>query len=228
MVSKPSAQRSGGAGAAPRPRRSLLCPRCDIGCPSRLPNYGSVWIRAGIRYTAAPRPAGPSSHRLLLLKASDKYPQSTLTATGDNCICFTDELENVEQRDSPREPGPAAGARAACRVPARGGDGVNPRPSRGPGWTLRGSRAAPRLLRVPPGRVRLGPPRLAWQHGRWDGHPEPPHPPPAPRGCYGRSRIPPRSLAWQHGGCSPPWRRDPRQPPGTASRVPPPRVTPGA
>lgn len=38
----------------------------------------------------------PQPARLLLLQASSKHPQSTLTAAADNCICFADELENVE------------------------------------------------------------------------------------------------------------------------------------
>lgn len=138
----------------------------------------------------APRPASPSSRRSLLLKASNKYPQSTLTATGDNYICFTDELENVERWDLPREPGPAAGACAACQAPgpARGEDSANPWPSRHLGWTplptvtLRWPRAAPRLLRVTPGARQAGSSPLAWQHSRWDGHPALPPPIPCPLG----------------------------------------------
>lgn len=53
----------------------------------------------------SPLPRWPRQPLLsLLLKALNKYLQSTLTATGDNCICFTDELENVEQWDLPQEP----------------------------------------------------------------------------------------------------------------------------
>lgn len=159
-------------------RCSLLCPWHGTDCPSRVPNYGSGWIHAGIRYGPALRPASPSSRCSLLLKASNKYPQSTLTATGDNCICFTDELENVEQWDLPREPGPVARARAACQVlgPVRW-RGANLWPSRHPGRTLlpaatlRQPRAAPRLLRVTPGARQAGSSPLAWQRGRWDGHP---------------------------------------------------------
>lgn len=71
-----------------------------------------------------PRPRRPPQPPL---KASNKYPQSALPATGDNCICFPDELENAEQWDLPRA--------RNVRTP-RG-------PGAAPGWVLP---AAPKSL----------------------------------------------------------------------------------
>lgn len=51
---------------------------------------------------ATPRPRRPPQPPL---RASNKYPKSALPAAGDNCICFPDELENVERWGLPREPG---------------------------------------------------------------------------------------------------------------------------
>lgn len=214
-------------------RCSLLCPWHGTDCPSCIPNYGSGWIHAGIRYAPALRPASPSSRCSLLLKASNKYPQSTLTATGDNCICFTDELENVEQWDLPREPGPVARARAACQVPgpARGEERT-----RGRAGALAGH-CCPRPRRhsreQPPGcseshlgHVTLGPP--CWHGGTAGGTATPRslHPSPvAPKARAGSDLA-----AWHgsSGSTGAPWQRGTKRKPRVASRLPPPRVTSAA